>query len=35
MIPKCETVVDIQRLDRLVAQLEKERGLSEGRSSST
>lgn len=31
MIPKCEAVADIRRLDRLVAQLEKERGLPEGR----
>lgn len=31
MIPKCESVADIQRLDRQVAQLEKERGLPEGK----
>jgi citrate lyase subunit beta / citryl-CoA lyase len=31
MIPKCETVADIQRLDRLITELEKERGLPVGR----
>jgi citrate lyase subunit beta/citryl-CoA lyase len=31
MIPKCEAVLDIQRLDRLVTELEKERGLPVGR----
>jgi citrate lyase subunit beta/citryl-CoA lyase len=30
MIPKCEAPEDIQRLDRMVTQLEKERGLTEG-----
>ena len=31
MIPKCETVESIVRLDHLTSQLEKERGLPEGR----
>jgi citrate lyase subunit beta/citryl-CoA lyase len=31
MIPKCETVADIQRLDRLVTELERERGLPTGK----
>lgn len=31
MIPKCETVADIRRLDRLVTELEKERGLPAGK----
>jgi citrate lyase subunit beta/citryl-CoA lyase len=31
MIPKCETVPSIERLDNLVTQLEKERGLPEGK----
>jgi len=31
MIPKCETVEGIKRLDRLVTQLEKDRGLPEGK----
>jgi len=30
MIPKCESVGEIQRLDTMVTQLEKERGLPEG-----
>jgi citrate lyase subunit beta/citryl-CoA lyase len=30
MIPKCESSADIQRLDRMVTQLEQERGLAEG-----
>lgn len=30
MIPKCESVEEIRRIDRLVAQLEKERGLPVG-----
>lgn len=31
MIPKCESAGEIQRLDKMVAQLEKERGLPEGK----
>jgi len=31
MIPKCESVADIRRLDRLVTELEKERGLPAGK----
>lgn len=31
MIPKCESAEEIQRIDRLVTQLEKERGLPEGK----
>lgn len=31
MIPKCESFEEIERLDRLVGQLEKERGLPEGK----
>lgn len=31
MIPKCESAKEIQRLDKMVTQLEKERGLPEGK----
>ena len=31
MIPKCESAEELRRLDRMVAQLEKERGVPEGR----
>jgi len=31
MIPKCESAEEIQRLDQMVTQLEKERGLPEGK----
>jgi len=31
MIPKCESAEEIQRIDRLVTQLEKERNLPEGK----
>jgi citrate lyase subunit beta/citryl-CoA lyase len=31
LIPKCESAAEIQRIDRIVTQLEKERGLPEGK----
>jgi len=31
MIPKCESAEELQRLDRMVTQLEKERGIPEGK----